>query len=454
MNIIFLDFDGVMYTASYDAYLVQNDLPECDADGRPLFDPKSIDNLNKIIEQTGADIVVTSDWKYIDSYSSLLEMWEERNMPGFLTDTTPNMSRSRGVEIDCWLKECKVKCNYVIIDDLGAENFNHHQLERLIVVNPFTGLDEDVADKAIAILNHPINNETKNKNSIGDINHIKDLLSQVMYGNTEDKNVPQRLLQRKMILGAITGDVIGSFYEFCNVKTTEFPLFRECSNYTDDTVMTIAVADWLLSCNRVALTLRKWGNRYIAAGYGEMFYNWLQSENPQPYNSFGNGSAMRVSYVGWAFDTLEKTLDMAKHSAEVSHNHPEGIKGAQAIAACVFLARTGKTKQEIKEYIETTFGYDLSRTCDEIRPGYKFNETCQGSVPEAIVAFLDSHDFEDAIRLAISLGGDSDTIGAMTGAIAEAFYGEVPEAIAEEVLTRLPNDFIEIMLQFSQKFVK
>ncbi len=375
-------------------------------------------------------------------------------MPGFLTDTTPNMSSHRGYEIDSWLKECKAECNYIIIDDLDTENFNHHQLERLIVVNPFTGLDEDVVDKAIAILNHPINNETKNKNSMGDINHIKDLLSQVMYGNTEDKNVPQRLLQRKMILGAITGDVIGSFYEFCNVKTTEFPLFGEGSNYTDDTVMTIAVADWLLSCNRVALTFRKWGNRYIAAGYGEMFYNWLQSENPQPYNSFGNGSAMRVSYVGWAFDTLEKTLDMAKHSAEVSHNHPEGIKGAQAIAACVFLARTGKTKQEIKEYIETTFGYDLSRTCDEIRPGYKFNETCQGSVPEAIVAFLDSHDFEDAIRLAISLGGDSDTIGAMTGAIAEAFYGEVPEAIAEEVLTRLPNDFIEIMLQFSQKFVK
>lgn len=457
MNIIFLDFDGVMDTAYYDAYLVRNDLPESDANGRPLFDPQCIDNLKKIIEHTGADIVVTSDWKYIDSFSNLLDMWEQRKMPGLLLDTTPNISSHRGNEIDCWLKECKSACNYVIIDDLGAENFNYHQLENLVIVNPYTGLDDNVADRAISILNRQINNETTklflNKNFMI-LNHIKDLLQKVMYGETEVKDVPQPLLQSKLILGAITGDVIGSFYEFYNIKSTTFPLFRGASRFTDDTVMTIAVADWILSDDKITCVLKEWGNRYIAAGYGGMFYNWLQSENPQPYNSFGNGSAMRVSYVGWAFDTLEKTLDMAKQSAEVSHNHPEGIKGAQAIAACIFLARTGKTKQEIKEYIETTFGYDLNRSCNEIRPGYKFDVTCQGSVPEAIVAFLDSHDFEDAIRLAISLGGDSDTIGAMTGAIAEAHYGGVPADIAQEVLKRLPNDFIEIMLQFSQKFVK
>jgi ADP-ribosylglycohydrolase len=185
-----------------------------------------------------------------------------------------------------------------------------------------------------------------------------------------------------------------------------------------------------------------------------MFRTWLREDELKPYNSFGNGSAMRVSPVGWAFDTLEETLEAAKLSAEVTHNHPEGIKGAQATAACIFMARTGKSKHEIKEYIEQTFGYNLSRTCDEIRPDYQFDVTCQGSVPESLIAFLESTDFENAIRLAVSLGGDADTMGAITGGIAEAFYDGVPEHIRKEVLKRLPNEFIVVMQKFYQKFVE
>lgn len=185
-----------------------------------------------------------------------------------------------------------------------------------------------------------------------------------------------------------------------------------------------------------------------------MFYDWLKADNPQPYNSWGNGSAMRISPVGWAFDTLGETLDAAKRSAEITHNHPEGIKGAQATAACVYLARVGKSKQMIKEYIETLFGYNLDRTCDEIRPTYQFDESCQGTVPESIIAFLESTDYESAIRLTISLGGDSDTMGAITGGIAEAYYKEIPSYILEETLKRLPNEFIDIMQRFYAKFVK
>lgn len=255
------------------------------------------------------------------------------------------------------------------------------------------------------------------------------------------------------LCGAIAGDIIGSVYEFSPFKSTEFSLFCYSSEFTDDTVMTVANADWLLSRDSLFGIMQDWGNRYPTAGYGGMFLNWLQNYDPQPYNSFGNGSAMRVSPVGWAFDTLEKTLEAAKQSAEVTHNHPEGIKGAQATAACIFLARTGKSKQEIKEYIENTFGYNLSRTCDEIRPSYYFDVTCQGSVPESIIAFLDSTDFESAIRLAVSLGGDADTMGAITGGIAEAFYGGVPEHIRKEVQKRLPKEFINVMQEFYAKFI-
>ena len=258
---------------------------------------------------------------------------------------------------------------------------------------------------------------------------------------------------RKLLLGGIAGDIIGSIYEFNPVRFKDFELFKSNSTYTDDTVMTIANAEWLLSKGVLMDIMRKYGHKYPGAGYGEMFYDWLKSRCPKPYNSFGNGSAMRVSPVGWAFDTLEETLEAAKQSAEITHNHPEGIKGAQATAACIFMARTGKSKQEIKEYVETKFGYDLSRTCNEIRPTYQFNESCQGTVPESIIAFLESTDFESAIRLTVSLGGDADTMGAITGAIAEAYYNVIPEHIKNEVLKRLPEEFINVLGEFYNRFI-
>lgn len=220
-----------------------------------------------------------------------------------------------------------------------------------------------------------------------------------------------------VLLGAITGDIIGSVYEFSPIKEWNFPLFTETSKFTDDTVMTVANADWLLTGDSLLGIMQDYGNRYPTAGYGSSFICWLWADDPQPYNSWGNGSAMRVSPVGWAFDTLEETLVAARRSAEVTHNHPEGIKGAQATAACVFWARTGKSKQEIKKYVEETFGYNLDRTCNEIRPTYSYDISCQGTVPESIIAFLESTDYESAIRLTISLRGDADTMGAITGAL-------------------------------------
>ena len=258
---------------------------------------------------------------------------------------------------------------------------------------------------------------------------------------------------RKLLLGGIAGDIIGSIYEFNPVRFKDFELFKSNSTYTDDTVMTIANAEWLLSKGVLMDIMRKYGHKYPGAGYGGMFYDWLKSRCPKPYNSFGNGSAMRVSPVGWAFETLEETLEAAKQSAEITHNHPEGIKGAQATAACIFMARTGKSKQEIKEYVETIFGYDLSRTCNEIRPTYQFNESCQDTVPESIIAFLESTDFESAIRLTVSLGGDADTMGAITGAIAEAYYNVIPEHIKNEVLKRLPEEFINVLGEFYNRFI-
>lgn len=254
------------------------------------------------------------------------------------------------------------------------------------------------------------------------------------------------------MIGAIAGDIIGSVYEFDNIKTTDFPLFTNESDYTDDTIMTVAVADWLLKGGDLAKVMQRYGREYPypTGGYGGRFSGWLREKDPQPYNSWGNGSAMRVSAVGWMFDSLEKTLEVAKETAVVTHNHPEGIKGAQATAAAIYLARTGKSKQDIKQYIETTFSYDLGRTCDEIRPFYRFNESCQGTVPEAIIAFLDSSDFENAIRLAVSLGGDSDTLACITGGIAEAFYG-IPEDIEKQVSDKLPDTFQKVIKEFKNK---
>ena len=247
------------------------------------------------------------------------------------------------------------------------------------------------------------------------------------------------------MLGAIVGDIVGSVYEWDNIKTKDFPLFREDCFFTDDTVMTCAVAEAILNGGQkddFIDAMKKYGRMYPDAGYGPRFNTWIQSNDCSPYNSFGNGSAMRVAAAGWLFDTLDKTLEMAKVTAEVTHNHPEGIKGAQATAAVIFLARTGHSKPEIKQYVEQTFGYDLNRTCDEIRPAYCHVETCQQTVPEAIIAFLESTGFEDALRNAVSLGGDSDTLACITGGIAEAFYG-MPQELRDETLKRLPEDIRE-----------
>lgn len=259
------------------------------------------------------------------------------------------------------------------------------------------------------------------------------------------------------MIGAILGDMIGAPYEFDRGdKTKEFPLFSRESQFTDDTAMTVAVAEALMDSlgkgdeeikETLIASMRKWGRRYPYAGYGGMFYQWLRSRDPKPYGSFGNGSAMRVSAAGWLYDTLDKTRHMARLTAEVTHNHPEGIKGAEATASAIFLARTGSSKEEIKEYICREFGYDLSRTCDEIRPSYHHIETCQQTVPEAITAFLEGNSFEDVIRTAVSLGGDCDTLTCIAGGIAEAFY-IVPEEIETEGKKRLPEDMLEVMERF------
>ena len=258
--------------------------------------------------------------------------------------------------------------------------------------------------------------------------------------------------------GAILGDIIGSPYEFDRgSKTKDFPLFSGRSEFTDDTVMTIAVADAFLPVQpdmeddtirqRVAAKMQKYGRLYPHAGYGGRFRRWLRDRHPQPYNSWGNGSAMRVSSVGWLYNDLETVRRMARLSAKVTHNHPEGIKGAEATAAAIFLARTGSTKAEIKAYIEENFHYDLSRTCDEIRPTYHHVESCQETVPEAITAFLEGKSFEDVICTAVSLGGDCDTLTCIAGSIAEAFYG-VPEELKAECRKRLPQDLLEVLQQF------
>lgn len=251
-----------------------------------------------------------------------------------------------------------------------------------------------------------------------------------------------------IIIGAIAGDLIGSVYEFKNVENYNFDFFNPNAFFTDDTVLTIAVADALVHNKDFAQTIWEYGNNYPNRGYGGRFAKWLRSDNPQPYNSFGNGSAMRVSPVGVAFDTLEKTLEVAKLSAEVTHNHYEGIKGAQSVAAAIFLARYGYSKNEIKEFVSNTFNYDLNFKIEQIRPEYNFDETCQGSVPQAIVAFLESSDFESAIRKAIYLGGDSDTIACITGGIALAFYKYVPNNILHFVYERLPKEFLDVLEEF------
>lgn len=256
------------------------------------------------------------------------------------------------------------------------------------------------------------------------------------------------------MLGALVGDIIGSVYEFHNVKSTDFELFTPWNNFTDDSIMTLAVAKWLMedkthSQYHLVKCMQELGKKYPDAGYGGHFGWWLTQDNPQPYNSWGNGSGMRVSPVGLYAKTLDEALALAAVTASVSHNHPEGVKGAQAIAASVFLCKEGKSKQEIKEYVEKTFGYDLNRTIAEIRPYYDFDVSCQGSVPEAIIAFLEGNSFEEVIRLSISIGGDSDTIACMAGAIAACMY-PIPEDMVEKCNSILADDLREINERFSK----
>lgn len=261
--------------------------------------------------------------------------------------------------------------------------------------------------------------------------------------------------------GAILGDMIGAPYEFDRGnKTKDFEMFNDRVCFTDDSVMTIAVADALMRVSKdagdddvrtaVIQSMQKWGRMYPQAGYGQRFFFWLGKKNPQPYGSWGNGSAMRVSSVGWLYNSLEETRRYAMLTAEVTHNHPEGIKGAEAVASAIFMARNGASKKEIKKYIIQEFDYDLSRTCDEIRPGYHHIESCQETVPEALTAFMEGADFEDVIRTAVSLGGDCDTLTCIATSIAEAFYG-LPDNMRCECRKRLPKDMLRVLELFDER---
>jgi ADP-ribosylglycohydrolase len=256
------------------------------------------------------------------------------------------------------------------------------------------------------------------------------------------------------MIGAIAGDIIGSVYEPCPIKTKEFDLFDSRCRFTDDSVMTVAVADSIIKGRPYKESLQEVGRRYPYAGYGGSFIQWLYSDDPRPYNSWGNGSAMRVSPVGFAFSTEDDVILEAKKTAEISHNHPEGIKGAQATALAVFIARTVRDKDEIRKQISKRFGYDLNPSVDDIRPTYRFDISCQGTVPEAIISFLDSQSYEDAVRNAVSLGGDSDTLACITGGIAEAFYGTVPSHIKEKVKEILTPDLWEVTENFYGRFMQ
>lgn len=262
----------------------------------------------------------------------------------------------------------------------------------------------------------------------------------------------------KGIIGAIAGDVIGSAYEFNPTREYTFELFTDKSTFTDDTVLTMANARWLLEDERhtpeklVEIMLELcW--KYPDRGYGGRFAHWIHDGDPQPYNSFGNGSAMRVSPVGYYAKTLDEALELARISAEVTHNHPEGIKGAQATAAAIFLTRQGKSKTEIRDYVEKTFGYDLSRTLEEIRPTFTFDETCQRTVPESITCFLEGKDFEDVVRLSVTLAGDADTIAAIAGSISSA-VDDVPNEITQPVIALLSEEFCTILLRFNELVTK
>ena len=250
------------------------------------------------------------------------------------------------------------------------------------------------------------------------------------------------------MIGAVAGDIIGSVHEFAGTKTKDFPLFTPGSTFTDDTVLTVAVAEWILTGEDLVDLFHRYTRANPGRGYGGGFRRWAARRDRKPYGSYGNGAAMRVGPVGFAFDTIEEVLDRAARSAAVTHDHPEGIRGAQATAAAVFLARRCKDREEIRRTIESRFGYDLSGTLDGIRSSYRFDETCQGTVPQALIAFLESDGYEDAVRNAISLGGDADTLACIAGGIAEAFYGGVPLEIVARALEILDEPLRVIVRRF------
>lgn len=254
------------------------------------------------------------------------------------------------------------------------------------------------------------------------------------------------------MLGAIAGDIIGSVYEHNNIKTTKFPLFHKDCIFTDDSVQTIALADSIIRGTNFQDKLKEYYRQYRDAGYGFSFIQWAEAQESTPYHSWGNGSAMRVSPVGFAYNSLEEVLLEARKSAEITHDHIDGIKGAQATAAAVFLARTGKSKSEIKTYVESEYEYDLSQTIDKIRETYELDVSCQGTVPQSITAFLESTDYEDAIRKAISIGGDSDTIACITGGIAHAFYKDIPDSIVDKVYQILDGPLRQVTTLFCNKY--
>lgn len=260
----------------------------------------------------------------------------------------------------------------------------------------------------------------------------------------------------KGIIGAISGDVIGSVYENRPIKTKDFELFSYYSQFTDDTVMTLAIAKWLCedrtSKDVLIDNLKYFGNRYPNAGYGGRFYNWLGQESPEPYGSWANGSAMRVSPCAWVADSLEEAQSLAKTSAIVTHNHPDGVTGALATSDAIYLARIGADKDEIRQHIEVRYDYNLSRSLDEIRPAYEFDISCKGSVPESIICFLEADDFEDTIRNAVSLGGDADTQAAIAGSIASAYW-DVPDHIYDETVDCLDHFLLEVLTDFEDRFM-
>ena len=261
----------------------------------------------------------------------------------------------------------------------------------------------------------------------------------------------------KGIIGAICGDIIGSSREFRPIKTKDFRLYNGYSTFTDDTVMTLAIASWLMkdksSMDVLVSEIKAFGLKYPHAGYGGMFKKWLTQDNPKPYGSWANGSAMRVSPVAWVADSLEESQKLAQMSAIVTHDHPEGIKGALATNDAIFLAKIGKSKNKIKKHVESNYGYDLNRKLDDIRPHYDFDVSCRGSVPESIICFLEADDFEDTVRNAVSLGGDADTQAAIAGSIASAYW-DVPSNIAARSIKRLDNNLLEFFIDFHERFEK